>query len=120
MTPTVETSVAVAIPLMTKKRMANGKVRPGTAIAKVRAINATGAASGRALVAAGDVERDVGDHPAEPGADHDGLGGTGAVDRGPVYRRPLACVCCRARARFGRVVALAQFGCRRGLPVVAF
>src|SRR5208282_2538187 len=43
MTPTVETSVAVAIPLMTKKRMANAKVRPGTAIAKVRAINATGA-----------------------------------------------------------------------------
>ncbi|HKM70424.1 MAG TPA: TRAP transporter large permease subunit [Stellaceae bacterium] len=28
----------------------------------------------------------------------------------------LACVCCRARARFGRVVALAQFGCRRGRP----
>src|SRR5271155_4809497 len=43
MTPTVETSVAVAIPLMTKKRMTNGKVRPGTAIAKVRAISATGA-----------------------------------------------------------------------------
>src|SRR5580693_10167477 len=43
MTPTVETPVAVAIPLMTKKRITKGSDRPGTAMTKVRTISATGA-----------------------------------------------------------------------------
>src|ERR1700730_19267893 len=43
MTPTVETSVAVATPPMTAARITNGRVRPGTAITKVRVIRDTGA-----------------------------------------------------------------------------
>ena len=58
----------------------------------------------------GDVERDVGDHPAEPRADHDRLGRAGTVDRGAVHRRPAACLCRRACARCRRLVALAQLG----------
>src|ERR1700689_2469646 len=37
-TPTVDTSVAVAMPRTTKKRITKGSVRPGTAIRNVRSI----------------------------------------------------------------------------------
>ena len=68
---------------------------------------------GELAIAAGDLERDVGDDPAEPGADHDRLGGAGVVDRRAVHRRIAAGGGRGAGAGGGRVVALAPRGHRR-------
>ncbi len=53
------------------------------------------------------VRRDVGDDPAEPGADHHRFGHR-RVDRGTVHRRAAAGAGAGARAVRGRVVALPQ------------
>ena len=66
-----------------------------------------GSHPGELAVAAGDVERDVGDDPAEPGADHDRLGDR-PIDRRAVHRRASAGIGRGARTGRGVLVAFAQ------------
>ena len=70
------------------------------------------AASGRTGVAAGDLQRDVGDDPAVAGADHHRVGDQ-CLDLGAVHRRPAAGAGGGDRAGGGGVVAVAQGGYRR-------
>ena len=69
-------------------------------------------ASGRTGVAAGNLQRDVGDDPAVAGADHHRFGHQ-CVDLGAVHRRPAAGAGGGDRAGGGGVVAVAQGGHRR-------
>ena len=71
-----------------------------------------GAHPGELGLAARDLERDVGDDPAEPGADHDRLGDQ-HLDRRAVHRRPAAGGGGGVGARRRRLVPLAPHRYRR-------
>ena len=64
-----------------------------------------GANPGELVALLSSLRRDVGDHPAEPGADHHRLGHR-RVDRRAVHRRPAAGAGAGARALRHRLVAL--------------